>query len=132
MTAKRTVYLEDIPMDEAIARLGEALAEVGRWQPLTGEQVALEHALGRVTAEPVWAAVSAPHYHASAMDGYAVRARDTEGATETSPLTLEVVEDDADAGAIFEFTLRAVGFDPMTVRTGQEALSMVWDLSQSE
>jgi putative molybdopterin biosynthesis protein len=95
MTPKRTVYLEDIPMDEAIARLGEALAEVGRWQPLAGEQVALERALGRVTAEPVWAAVSAPHYHASAMDGYAVRARDTEGATETSPVTLEVVEDDA-------------------------------------
>jgi len=96
MAAKRTVYLEDIPMDEAIARLGEVLAEAGRWQPLAGERVTLEHALGRVTAEPVWAAVSAPHYHASAMDGYAVRARDTEGATETSPLTLEVVEGDAD------------------------------------
>jgi CheY-like chemotaxis protein/predicted DNA-binding transcriptional regulator AlpA len=36
-----------------------------------------------------------------------------------------IIEDDADAGAIFEFTLRAVGFHPMTVRTGQEALSIM-------
>jgi CheY-like chemotaxis protein len=36
-----------------------------------------------------------------------------------------IVEDDADAGAIFEFTLRAVGFHPMTVHTGQEALSIM-------
>ena len=33
-----------------------------------------EHALGRVTAEPIWAKISSPHYHASAMDGFAVRA----------------------------------------------------------
>lgn len=96
MTPKRTVYLEDIPMDEATARLREALVEAGRWEPLSGEEVPLTEALGRVTAGPVWAAVSAPHYHASAMDGYAVRARDTQGATETAPVTLDKVDDDAD------------------------------------
>jgi putative molybdopterin biosynthesis protein len=36
----------------------------------------------------VWARISSPHYHASAMDGYAVRAEDTGGASETSPLLL--------------------------------------------
>jgi putative molybdopterin biosynthesis protein len=96
MSAKRTVYLEDIPMDEAIAHLRDALSAVGRWAPFPGETVPLSEALGRVTAEPVWAAVSAPHYHASAMDGYAVRAHDTEGATETSPVALDVVEDDGE------------------------------------
>ncbi len=88
---KRSVYLQDIPKDEAWARLVEALKEAGLWQPLPGEWVPLGEALGRVTAEPVWAAMSSPHYHASAMDGYAVRARDTQGASETNPLTMALV-----------------------------------------
>jgi CheY-like chemotaxis protein len=36
-----------------------------------------------------------------------------------------IVEDDPDAGLIFEFTLKAAGFNPMTVRTGQEALAIM-------
>ena len=32
--------------------------------------------LHRVTAEPVWAKISSPHYHAAAMDGYAVNSGD--------------------------------------------------------
>lgn len=85
---ERNVYLEDIPLTEARQRLELALREAGRWQPLPGETVALRAALGRVTAAPVWARLSAPHYHASAMDGYAVRASDTMQATETRPVTL--------------------------------------------
>src|SRR5262249_49627996 len=50
--------------------------------------VPVQEALGRVTAEPVWARISAPHYYAAAMDGVAVRARETTGATETSPKRL--------------------------------------------
>lgn len=94
---KRSVYLHDIPMDEAWAAFTATLAEAGLWQPLSGEDVPLSEALWRVTAAPVWAAVSAPHYHASAMDGYAVRARDTEGASEANPLALRLIDDDADA-----------------------------------
>ena len=45
-------------------------------------------ALGRVTSEAVWARLSSPHYHASAMDGVAVRAQDTLGASEGSPVRL--------------------------------------------
>jgi len=67
-------YLEDIPLAEAQARWWEALAAAGLAGPLPGEWVALDEAAGRVTAGPVWARVSSPHYHASAMDGYAVRA----------------------------------------------------------
>jgi putative molybdopterin biosynthesis protein len=86
----RKVYLEDIPLDEAWRRLIAALEAASRWQPLPGETVSLTDALGRVTAEPVWAATSAPHYHASAMDGYAMRARSTEAATDTHPVQLAV------------------------------------------
>jgi molybdopterin molybdotransferase/putative molybdopterin biosynthesis protein len=58
--------------------------------PLRAERVATEEALGRVTAAPVIAAQSAPHYHGAAMDGIAVRAEDTFGVTEFAPRTLEL------------------------------------------
>lgn len=87
---ERRVYLEDIPLAEAQRRLAEALRAAGRWQPLGAETVPLDQALGRVTAAPVWAALSAPHYHASAMDGFAVRAAATAAATEKTPVRLAV------------------------------------------
>jgi putative molybdopterin biosynthesis protein len=58
--------------------------------PLRVEDVATEQALGRITAQPVIASLSAPHYHGAAMDGIAVRAEDTFGATEFVPRTLEL------------------------------------------
>ena len=54
------------------------------------EIVTLDRAQGRVTASPVWASESSPHYDAAAMDGIAVRAEETNGATETSPVDLTV------------------------------------------
>ncbi len=86
----RKIYLQDIPLDEAWRRWSGALQQAGCWQPLPGEAVSLEQALERVTAGPVWADVSSPAYHASAMDGYAVRAVETAGATETAPVRLQV------------------------------------------
>ncbi|HEX9028012.1 MAG TPA: molybdopterin biosynthesis protein [Anaerolineales bacterium] len=84
-----SVYLHDIPLPEAQARLETALRSAGRWNVLGVEEIPLdENALGRVLAEPVWAKISSPHYHASAMDGFAVRAIDTEGAMPASPITL--------------------------------------------
>jgi putative molybdopterin biosynthesis protein len=88
----RKIYLQDIPLDQAWQRWTSALEEAGCWVALAGEDVPVEQALGRVTAGPVWAAVSSPAYHASAMDGYAVRAADTVGATETSPRKLTLGE----------------------------------------
>jgi putative molybdopterin biosynthesis protein len=88
MDEARKVYLEDIPLDEAWRRFVEALEAARLWQPLPGEDVQVADALGRVTAAPVWARISSPHYHAAAMDGFAVRAADTVGATETAPLHL--------------------------------------------
>ena len=84
-----TIYLHDIPLPEAQQRLQAALKDAGRWGVL-GEEVLLldEKALGRVLAQPVWARISSPHYHASAMDGFAVRAGETAGAMPTAPATL--------------------------------------------
>ncbi len=93
MGAQRAPYLEDIPLDEALERWWRGLAEAGALEPLPGERVPLWEAVGRVTASPVWAKLSEPHYHASAVDGYAVRAEDTVGATETSPKRLRIGPD---------------------------------------
>jgi putative molybdopterin biosynthesis protein len=86
----RKIYLDDIPLDEARRRFAGALDRAGCWGPLDGEDLPLTEALGRVTAAPVWASVSSPAYHASAMDGYALRAEDTAAATETSPVQLKI------------------------------------------
>ncbi len=83
-------YLEDIPLDTALQRWWDALAEARLDGLMPGEIVALDEAVGRVTAAPVWAAVSSPHYHASAMDGYAVHADATRGASEIRPRQLKV------------------------------------------
>ncbi len=87
------LYLHDIPLDKAKAALKEALKNADLWRVLATEFIPLdENALGRVLSEPIWAKVSSPHYHASAMDGFAVRAKDTAGATLTAPLTLQIGE----------------------------------------
>jgi putative molybdopterin biosynthesis protein len=91
MVGKRNIYLEDIPLAEAWAAWREALQQVDRWQPLGTETIPVAAALGRITAVSLWARLSSPHYHASAMDGYALRAADTAGATETSPVHLTLI-----------------------------------------
>lgn len=83
----RKTYLEDIPLEEALARFRQALGPI---HPLPAETVPLEAALGRVTAKPIWAKISSPHYHAAAMDGVAVRAAETAGASKTSPVRLKL------------------------------------------
>ena len=86
-----SVYLHDIPLPQAQSRLREALQDVNLWRVLGTETIPLDqNALGRITAEPIWALVSSPHYHASAMDGFAVRAEDTNGAQPSSPVQLPV------------------------------------------
>ena len=84
-----SVYLHDIPLPEAKARLQQALQDADLWRVLGIESIPLdENALGRVTTEPIWAKISSPHYHASAMDGFAVRAVETNGALPSQPITL--------------------------------------------
>src|SRR5512138_1403895 len=86
-----SVYLHDIPLPEAQARLQQALQDAGLWRLLGTESIPLdENALGRVTAEAVWAKISSPHYHASAMDGFAVRAVETNEALPSRPVTLQL------------------------------------------
>lgn len=52
------------------------------------ERVNLEGAVGRITAEPIFANYSVPEVHLAAMDGIAVVSADTAGASEQHPVTL--------------------------------------------
>ncbi|MCX6082911.1 MAG: molybdopterin biosynthesis protein [Chloroflexi bacterium] len=88
-----SVYLHDIPLSDAIAELNQALRKADLWRVLSKEIIPLdENAVKRVLAEPVWALKSSPHYHASAMDGFAVRAEMTVGALPAAPISLSLGE----------------------------------------
>lgn len=54
------------------------------------EMIPTTASLGRILAEPVFAGRSVPHYHGAAMDGIAVRAGETFGASEVNPLRLAI------------------------------------------
>jgi len=56
------------------------------------ETVALREARGRVLAGDVMAPADVPPFSRAAMDGYAVRAADTAGATRTTPVRLRCIE----------------------------------------
>ena len=79
-------YLTNIPLAKARADYLNLLKSHG-FGPKT-EVIPVWDACGRVTAHAVYAYICAPHYAASAMDGVALNAKDTFGATETTPITL--------------------------------------------
>ncbi|MEW6218080.1 MAG: molybdopterin biosynthesis protein [Thermodesulfobacteriota bacterium] len=81
-------FLDNQPLEEALRLWYEALGRHGALGPLPAETVPADQALGRVTAEAVFARQSAPFYHGAAMDGIAVRVRETVGASEASPVRL--------------------------------------------
>ena len=80
-------YLSNVELDQAVSGFLAALDERGLAP--RSEVVPVGEALGRVTAEPLYAQISAPHYHACAMDGVALAASVTFGATATTPVTVQ-------------------------------------------
>ena len=79
-------YLNNVELEEAVGRFLSTLKERGAKSRT--ELVPVGEALGRITAGPLYAAISAPHYHACAMDGIAVAASVTFGATATTPVVV--------------------------------------------
>ncbi|MSQ29725.1 MAG: molybdopterin molybdenumtransferase MoeA [Dehalococcoidia bacterium] len=74
-----------ISVEEARARILE------RFAALPMEQAPLLDAVGQVLAEDVVATFNIPPMANTSMDGYAVRASDTAGATRSAPRTLRVI-----------------------------------------
>lgn len=85
----RSPYLHDIPLTEAKACFEKALIDHNLWGVLVDESINLdENAVGRVLSDSIWAIISSPNYHASAMDGFAVASSKTVRAIPTSPIML--------------------------------------------
>lgn len=73
-------------------RLADALKIIlSKVRPLDSEVVSFENATGRVLAGDVFSKVDVPPFNRSAVDGYAVRARNTFGASAQRPLSLHIV-----------------------------------------
>src|SRR3954452_7845670 len=84
--ARQEQFLEVVSAEEAHARFARALD----LSPLEAATVALADALGRVLAHDVVAAVDAPPFDRANVDGFAVRASDTNGASDLAPKTLRL------------------------------------------
>jgi putative molybdopterin biosynthesis protein len=83
-------FRENLPLANALSLWAERLREEGIITTLPEESIPVREALHRVTAGPVFSCQSSPAFHSSSMDGYAVRALDTFGASETSPKRLKI------------------------------------------
>ncbi len=106
-------YLTNVPLAQAKKEYVELLQNNGLGPK--PELVPVQAACGRTTASAVYAHICAPHYAASAMDGVALCAKDSFGATDTTPVTL----------AKESFTVVDTG-DP--VPEGCDAVVMVEDI----
>lgn len=97
MARKR--YLKKTPLTEA-RTLFLSTVDPSR---LATEEIPIDDALDRITAEPVFAKISSPHYHASAMDGICVRAEDTFGATEFAGKKFSLADSDSPLAGRFKY-----------------------------
>lgn len=87
-------YLNCVAREQASQVWLERLGATGYFENIPVEKIAVTGALGRVTAACLYASQSVPHYNGSAMDGIAVLAEDTFGASDTRPLKLKVLKGD--------------------------------------
>jgi len=76
-----------VPVDQALRTFLGAIPDPG---PGSTEQIRTEDALGRALAEPVTAPHPLPPFDRTTVDGYAVRAADTLGASSTHPASFNV------------------------------------------
>ena len=89
MSNGRNIYLKMKTLKEAREILFDLFPSD---KVLSSEFVQVPDSAGRALAEAVTAKLSSPHFHASAMDGIAVKAENTFGANELSPMELTVGE----------------------------------------
>ncbi len=81
---KRNIYLKKKSLEEA----KKVASEIANLIHLGTEVISVINAQGRITAEPIFARISSPPFHCAAMDGIAIKAENTFGATEESPKSL--------------------------------------------
>jgi molybdopterin molybdotransferase len=113
-----------LTVEEALERI------LGRARRLPQERAPLLEAPGRVLAEDIVADIDVPPFDNTAVDGYAVRATDTQGATPETPVFLQTLAD-VPAGTVTQETVgRGEAAKIMTgapVPPGADAIVMVED-----
>ncbi len=103
-------YLDNIPLEKAKEKFFALIKKDFTYKI---EEISTTEAVGRVLSEAVYAKICCPHYNASAMDGIAVKAKDTYSASENEPITLahdmytvvdtgDAIPDDKDAVIMVE------------------------------
>lgn len=80
-------YLDNIPLEEAKNKFFTLVSK--KINNPESEIIDTFLSSGRVTKNAVYAKICSPHYNASAMDGISVKAKDTYGAGENTPVILE-------------------------------------------
>jgi len=85
--SRRNIYLQKKSLAEAREIVSRQFADLSI---TTTETLPVPDAIGRTLAAPVFARLSSPGFHAAAMDGIAVQAANTYGASETRPISLTV------------------------------------------
>ena len=123
--ARQQQFLEVVGRDEAEQRFRAHL----RLAPLGEERVGLAQALGRVLAREIVSGVDVPGFDRSNVDGFAVRAADTAGASDDCPrrlrLNREVLTPGVEsAEAVAEGTATILATGGMVPR-GSDAVLMV-------
>lgn len=77
-----------IELEEAISLIEENIDEI-----LEFEEVELINVNGRVIIDDIYAPISNPPFNRSPLDGYALKAEDTKGASKSNPIKLRVVDE---------------------------------------
>ena len=115
-----------IPFQDAKSIMKSHLFRLG------SESVLLAESSGRILAEDITASMSSPQFDNSAMDGFAVRALDTIGATKENPISLKMVSVSA-AGTPSNVEIGtgecAQCMTGATIPNGTDAIVMVEDSS---
>ncbi len=96
-------FLDVIDRDEAERRFRTALNP----RPLGVETIATSDSLGRVLAANVVAQVDVPAFDRSNFDGFALQARDTYGASELAPRTIQLLPQLVEAGTVLPIAIQS-------------------------
>lgn len=88
-----------MPVEEAKNIIKSSIKRVGV------EEISLEYANKRVLAKDVRSLLNSPPFKRSAMDGYAIRAEDSFGFSESNPFKLKII-DTIGAGQLSKFTVK--------------------------
>lgn len=80
--------MENIELEFALQILQESVSQIS-----DTEMIKIEEARNRIIVEDIYAPINQPPFNRSPLDGYALRAEDTVGATKNNPIKLKVVDE---------------------------------------